>query len=343
MLLKKGSLDLISSEIAIMMGADAKILTAALSGAKTSPTHTSKSLNFDSMGDQQVPALSGNRTYMSKGTWELEHRSSPVMEEPEEGPEHLENGGDDNADKAEDHLTKLLAGNQSTNGKMEPKDAANKRNSLYGVVKPVEREDVEVGSDPLSLLATESIKPKCSETEEKTMPVVSRYLADEIESYMNLKSPVGSKFPSMEVHKEESRETTVSSTLDHSQDKRSSLPSDSIPRVPKQHENRKSPSVSRSKTFAGRPKQPFRSRVQKERSSSVTGLGHSPQHGSLGSVVTTLSSLKLDNILSGPKIDILKSGMKQAANVASKMWGAVASAYNYSEDEASIFSYVILL
>ncbi|XP_059580658.1 DENN domain-containing protein 4C isoform X3 [Alligator mississippiensis] len=333
MLLKKGSLDLISSEIAIMMGADAKILTAALSGAKTSPTHTSKSLNFDSMGDQQVPALSGNRTYMSKGTWELEHRSSPVMEEPEEGPEHLENGGDDNADKAEDHLTKLLAGNQSTNGKMEPKDAANKRNSLYGVVKPVEREDVEVGSDPLSLLATESIKPKCSETEEKTMPVVSRYLADEIESYMNLKSPVGSKFPSMEVHKEESRETTVSSTLDHSQDKRSSLPSDSIPRVPKQHENRKSPSVSRSKTFAGRPKQPFRSRVQKERSSSVTGLGHSPQHGSLGSVVTTLSSLKLDNILSGPKIDILKSGMKQAANVASKMWGAVASAYNYSEDE----------
>ncbi|KYO43008.1 hypothetical protein Y1Q_0016120 [Alligator mississippiensis] len=254
MLLKKGSLDLISSEIAIMMGADAKILTAALSGAKTSPTHTSKSLNFDSMGDQQVPALSGNRTYMSKGTWELEHRSSPVMEEPEEGPEHLENGGDDNADKAEDHLTKLLAGNQSTNGKMEPKDAANKRNSLYGVVKPVEREDVEVGSDPLSLLATESIKPKCSETEEKTMPVVSRYLADEIESYMNLKSPVGSKFPSME-------------------------------------------------------------------------------HGSLGSVVTTLSSLKLDNILSGPKIDILKSGMKQAANVASKMWGAVASAYNYSEDE----------
>ncbi|XP_025047547.1 DENN domain-containing protein 4C isoform X7 [Alligator sinensis] len=333
MLLKKGSLDLISSEIAIMMGADAKILTAALSGAKTSPTHTSKSLNFDSMGDQQVPALSGNRTYMSKGTWELEHRSSPVMEEPEEGPEHLKNGGDDNADKAEDHLTKLLAGNQSTNGKMEPKDAANKRNSLYGVVKPVEREDVEVGSDPLSLLATESIKPKCSETEEKTMPVVSRYLADEIESYMNLKSPVGSKFPSMELHKEESREITVSSTLDHSQDKRSSLPSDSIPRVPKQHESRKSPSVSRSKTFAGRPKQPFRSRVQKERSSSVTGLGHSPQHGSLGSVVTTLSSLKLDNILSGPKIDVLKSGMKQAANVASKMWGAVASAYNYSEDE----------
>ncbi|XP_019410342.1 PREDICTED: DENN domain-containing protein 4C isoform X1 [Crocodylus porosus] len=331
MLLKKGSLDLISSEIAIMMGADAKILTAALSGTKTSPTHTVKSLNFDSMGDQQVPGLSGNRTHMSKGTWELEHRSSPVMEEPEEGPEHLENGSDDNADKAENHLTKLLAGNQSTNGKMEPKDAVNKRNSLYGVVKPVEREDVEVGSDPLSLLATESIEPKCSETEEKATPVVSRYLADEIESYMNLKSPVGSKFPSMELHKEERR--TVSSTLDHSQDKRSSLPSDSIPPVPEQHESRKSPSVSRSKTFAGRPKQPSRSRAQKERSSSVTGLGHSPQHASLGSVVTTLSSLKLDNILSGPKIDVLKSGMKQAANVASKMWGAVASAYNYSEDE----------
>ena len=32
-------------------------------------------------------------------------------------------------------------------------------------------------------------------------------------------------------------------------------------------------------------------------------------------------------------MDVFKSGMKQAASVASKVWGAVASAYSYSDDE----------
>ncbi|ELK29327.1 DENN domain-containing protein 4C [Myotis davidii] len=45
------------------------------------------------------------------------------------------------------------------------------------------------------------------------------------------------------------------------------------------------------------------------------------------------AGLKLDNILSGPKIDVIKSGMKQAATVASKMLVAVATAYSYSDDE----------
>uniref|UniRef100_A0A8C3TIR3 DENN domain containing 4C n=1 Tax=Chelydra serpentina TaxID=8475 RepID=A0A8C3TIR3_CHESE len=264
MLLKKGSLDLSSSEIAIMMGADAKILTAALSGAKT-------------MGDQQPP-----------------------------------------------------------NQKADARDAVTKRNSLYGVIKAVEREDVEVGLDPLSLLVTESIEPKPSEPEEKIVsPVVARNLADEIESYMNLKSPLGSKSSSMELHKQESREAVASSTIGLSQERRSSLPSDSVPPAPEKSENRKSPLVSRSKTFTGRPKQQAHSRFQKERPSSLSVLGRSSQHGSLGSVVTSLSNLKLDNILSGPKIDVLKSGVKQAVNVANRMWGAVTSQYNYSDDEAS--------
>ncbi|XP_074809552.1 DENN domain-containing protein 4C [Natator depressus] len=335
MLLKKGSLDLSSSEIAIMMGADAKILTAALSGAKTSPPHTSKSSSFGSMGDQQVSGRSGTRTHVSEGAEELEHKSSSVLEEPEEGQKHLENGGEDSAAKAENIHAELLDGDQPPNQKTDARDAVTKRNSFYGVIKPVEREDVEVGLDPLSLLATESIEPKPPEPEEKIVsPVVARNLADEIESYMNLKSPLGSKSSSMELHKHENGEAAASSTLDRSLERRSSLPSDSVPPAPEKSENRKSPLVSRSKTFTGRPKQQTHSRVQKERPLSLSVLGRSSQHGSLGSVVTSLSNLKLDNILSGPKIDVLKSGVKQAVNAANRMWGAVTSQYNYSDDEA---------
>ncbi|XP_049652489.1 DENN domain-containing protein 4C isoform X3 [Accipiter gentilis] len=331
MLLKKGSLDLHSKEIAIMMGADAKILTAALSGAKTSPCHLNKSHSFESTVDQQVSGVSGTWSCVTESDWELEHRSSPVLEEPGEGQEHLENGRDENMTTVED--MNLEQSTESKKRKPESKDATTKRNSFYGVVKPIEREDVEVGLDPLSLLATDSMQPRHLEPEEKLVsPVAARNLADEIESYMNLKNPLGSKFPSMELHKPE-RETEASGTLGHSQERRSSLPLDPVLPSPKSYENRRSPSVSRSKTFTGRPKQQTHPRVQKERSSSLTGLGRSSPHGSLGSVVTTLSNLKLDNILSGPKMDVLKSGMKQAANVASKMWGVVTSAYSYSDDE----------
>ncbi|XP_010085052.1 PREDICTED: DENN domain-containing protein 4C, partial [Pterocles gutturalis] len=331
MLLKKGSLDLHSKEIAIMMGADAKILTAALSGAKASPSHRNKSHSFESIVDKQVSGVNGTWSCVTESDWELERRSSPVLEEPGEGQEHLENGRDENLTAVEDMNLEQSA--ESKNQKPESKDATTKRNSFYGVVKPIEREDVEVGLDPLSLLATDSMQPRHPEPEEKLVsPVAARNLADEIESYMNLKNPLGNKFPSMELHKAD-REAEASGTLGHSQERRSSLPLDPILPSPELYENRRSPSVSRSKTFTGRPKQQTHPRVQKERSSSLTGLGRSSPHGSLGSVVTTLSHLKLDNILSGPKMDVLKSGMKQAASVASKMWGVVTSAYSYSDDE----------
>ncbi|NWR23745.1 DEN4C protein, partial [Emberiza fucata] len=327
MLLKKGSLDLHSKEIAIMMGADAKILTAALSGAKTSL----KSHSFENITGQQVSDISGTWSGVTQSDWDLEHRSSPVLEEPGEGQEDLENGRDGNMTTVEDINLEQSA--ESKNQKPESKDATAKRNSFYGVVKPIEREDVEVGLDPLSLLATDSTQPGYPEPGEKLIsPVAARNLADEIESYMNLKNPLGGRFPSMELHKPD-KEAEASGTLGHSQERRSSLPLDPILPSSKCYESRRSPSVCRSKTFTVRSKQQTHPQVQKERSSSLTGLARSSPHGSLGTVVTTLSSLKLDNILSGPKIDVLKSGMKQAANVASKMWGVVTSAYSYSDDE----------
>ncbi|NXX42056.1 DEN4C protein, partial [Tricholaema leucomelas] len=332
MLLKKGSLELHSKEIAIMMGADAKILTAALCGAKTPPCLMNKSHSFKSIVDQQLSGTSGAWSFVAESDGELEHTSSPVLEQPGEGQEHHENGRDENMMTMEG--MSLGQSSESENQKPEFKDSTTKRNSFFGVAKPIEREDVEVGLDPLSLLATDSTQPRHPDSEEKLMsPVAARNLADEIESYMNLKNPLGSKFPSMELHKPEG-EAEASSTLGHSQERRSSLPLDPVLPSAKSSENRRSPTVSRSKTFTGRPKQQIHPRVQKERSSSLTGLGRSSPHGSLGSVVTTLSNLKLDNILSGPKMDVLKSGMKQAANVASKMWGVVTSAYNYSDDEA---------
>ncbi|KAF4804829.1 DENN domain-containing protein 4C [Turdus rufiventris] len=331
MLLKKGSLDLHSKEIAIMMGADAKILTAALSGVKTSPSHMNKSHSFENITDQQVSDISGTWSGVTESDWDLEHRSLPVLEEPGEGQEHLENGRDGNLTTVED--MNLEQAGESQNQKPEFKDTPAKRNSFYGVVKPIEREDVEVGLDPLSLLATDSTQPDYPEPGEKLMsPVAARNLADEIESYMNLKNPLGNKFPSMELHKPD-KEAEASGTLGHFQERRSSLPLDSILPSSKCYENQRSPSVSRSKTFTGPSKQQTHPQVQKDQSSSLTGLGRSSPHGSLGTVVTTLSNLKLDNILSGPKMDVLKSGMKQAANVASKMWEVVTSAYSYSDDE----------
>ncbi|KAF5912809.1 hypothetical protein HPG69_007799 [Diceros bicornis minor] len=302
MLLKKSSLDLNSSEVAVMMGADAKILTAALTCPKTSPLHIARTHSFDSVSCH----LADTRTRVSESTWDSEHRSSSVLEMLEESQELLEPVVDDSV--AETTMTKGTCdslqndsnSNQSRDLKAGSKDLTNKRSSLSGVAKAVEREDVETGLDPLSLLATECIGEKTPDSEDKLFsPVIARNLADEIESYMNLKSPLGSKSSTQETPESEKR----------------------------------SPTVSRSKTFTGRFKQQTPSRGHKERSSSLSALVRSSPHGSLGSVVSSLSGLKLDNILSGPKIDVLKSGMKQAATVASKMWVAVASAYNYSDDE----------
>ncbi|KAF4025339.1 hypothetical protein G4228_017299 [Cervus hanglu yarkandensis] len=338
MLLKKSSLDLNSSEVAIMMGADAKILTALTTSPKTSPLHNSRTHSFESISCHPADT----RTRVSESTWDSEHRSL-VLEMLEESQELIEPVVDENVAKAtmtKDTCDSLQNdSNQSRDWKAGSRDLANKRNSLYGVAKAVEREDVETGLDPLSLLATECIGEKTDSEEKLFSPVIARNLADEIESYMNLKSPLGSKSSSMELHGEGNRESGATSAFIHSLERRSSLPLDHGPPAQESPESEKdSPAVSRSKTFTGRLKQQTPSRSPKERSTSLSALVRSSPQGSLGSVVNSLSGLKLDNILSGPKMDVLKSGMKQAATVASKMWGAVASAYNYSDDEVLMSS-----
>ncbi|KAB0402322.1 hypothetical protein E2I00_004777 [Balaenoptera physalus] len=335
MLLKKSSLDLNSSEVAIMMGADARILTAALTSPKTSPLHIARTHSFESISCHPADT----RTRVSESTWDSERRSSSVLEMLEESQEFIEPVVDENVAKTtvtKDACDSLQNdSNQSRDLKAGSKDLVNKRSSLCGVAKAIEREDVETGLDPLSLLATECIGEKKTDSEDKLFsPVIARNLADEIESYMNLKSPLGSKSSSMELHEEGNREPGTTSAFIHPLERRSSLPLDHGPAAQESPESEKSsPAVSRSKTFTGRFRQQTPSRGHKERSASLSALVRSSPHGSLGSVVNSLSGLKLDNILSGPKMDVLKSGMKQAATVASKMWVAVSSAYSYSDDE----------
>ncbi|XP_041507365.1 DENN domain-containing protein 4C isoform X2 [Microtus oregoni] len=334
MLLKKSSLDLNSSEMAVMMGADAKILTAALTCPKTSPLHVSRTHSFDNVNCHPTDM----RTRMSEGTWDFEHKASPVLEMLEESQELLESVVDDTAAETTakvtcDSLQNESNSSQSRDRRAGSKDTVNKRSTSYAVGKTIERKGVETGLDPLSLLATECVE-KTSDSEEKFSPVISRNLADEIESYMNLKSPLGSKSSSMELHGEGNQEPGSPASFAHRLERRSSLPLDRGPPAQDSPDFEKSsPAVSRSKTLTGRfkPQTPYR--TYKDRSTSLSALVRSSPNSSLGSVVNSLSGLKLDNILSGPKIDVLKSSMKQAATVASKMWVAVASAYSYSDDE----------
>ncbi|KAM6183468.1 DENN domain-containing protein 4C isoform 3-T3 [Erethizon dorsatum] len=332
MLLKKSSLDLNSSEAAVMMGADAKILTAALTCPKASPLHIARTHSFENVSC----LLTDSRTCRSESTWDSQQRAPPMLEMLEESQELLEPVVGDNVAKTTltkatcDSLQNDSSSNQSRDLKTGTEDRMNKRNSLYGVAKAVEREDVETGLDPLSLLATECVKEKTPDSEDKMFsPVITRNLADEIESYMNLKSPLGSKSSSMELHGEGNRESGSTTAFIHPLERRSSLPLDHVPPAQENPESENSsPAVSRSKTFTARFKHQTPHRTYKDRSTSLSALMRS-SHGSLGSVVNSLSGLKLDNILSGPKIDVLKSSMKQAATVASKVWEETSRDYSF--------------
>ncbi|XP_061131161.1 DENN domain-containing protein 4C isoform X2 [Syngnathus typhle] len=255
------------------LGADARILAAAFSAARSAsgPGAASKAL-FRDLEEEAFPE-------------EFQGLVSPAREESGGGdggklPDKCGGGGD---------------------AKEEESGA-----------RPVnlERADVEAGADPLSLLASESPEPASVDGLEPLEPpavVVSRNLAEEIEMYMSLRSPPGAGGKS-----------------EPPPERRCSLPG-SPAEAPRPRPA--GSALARSKTFAAKSQPPAAP------SSTLAPLTKSSQGGSLGSVINSISAIKMDNLLSGPKMDVLKSGMKQAANVASKMWVAVATAYSYSDDE----------
>lgn len=314
MLLEKGV-----DHMASQMGADARILAAALcAGQSPPPTSVSKSLF---QGVEEEPE---------------DDRGLILGKLPEEeGPGSPEEEKKDSIEVAETEVN---------TEKQEGKDTETQEedSGLRGAT--LERADVEAGADPLSLLvsATEESASVTSQELPRSVPaVVSRNLAEEIEMYMSLRSPMGMKSTSMELQQAQG-DSTDSIQPKPSLERRSSLP---VPPVktpagsPSDTPKRSPSTVTRSKTFAVKTKSPASTAGSPgPRSASLTALVKSSQGGSLGSVINTISGIKMDTLLSGPKIDVLKSSMKQAANVASKVWGAVASAYSYSDDEVRVIT-----
>uniref|UniRef100_A0A8C7NLE6 UDENN domain-containing protein n=1 Tax=Oncorhynchus mykiss TaxID=8022 RepID=A0A8C7NLE6_ONCMY len=304
MLMEKHGVDHIVSR----MGADARILAAALSGGGTTPP-PSKPLPSAAKAlfkDLELDSEEGRGPTLGK----LSEEEGPVTD-----PTPLEEGL----------------------GKEEKRMKGDRK----------ELGEDEMGADPLSLLVSEHeelASVTSQELPQSLPPMVSRNLADEIEMYMSLRSPLGPKSCSMELHQEGQGgdPSPDAAPVKQPQERRSSLP---VP--PVKHPGgsngdttpKRSPAaVTRSKTFAVKAsRSPASSRgvVASPRSSPLTALVRSSQSGSLGSVINSISGMKMDTLLSGPKIDVLKSGMKQAGNLASKVWGAVASAYSYSDDEVS--------
>nr|XP_019951066.1 PREDICTED: DENN domain-containing protein 4C isoform X3 [Paralichthys olivaceus] len=309
MLLEKGV-----DHMASQMGADARILAAALcAGQSPPPSSVSKALfkDLEEEPEEDQGLILGKL---------------PVEDEPgasEKGKEDSKDveGSEEQIEKEEIKQTEALEDESGARG------------------ATLERADVKVGADPLSLLMSESEESASvtSQEQPRSVPaVVSRNLAEEIEMYMSLRSPLGAKSSSMELQQSQ-RDSIDAPQPKKPMERRSSLPVPPVntPTVSPGDTPKRSPNtVTRSKTFAAKTKVPVSTTASpSNRSSSLTALVKSSQGGSLGSVINSISGIKMDTLLSGPKIDVLKSGMKQAANVASKVWGAVASAYSYSDDE----------
>lgn len=312
MLLEKGV-----DHMASQMGADARILTAALSAGQSPPSSSVSKALFKDLEEEPE-----------------DDRGLIIGKLPvEEGPGAPEKGTGD---------VKDVEGTEAKMEIQERKQTEAQEDESGVRVATLERADVEVGADPLSLLVSENEESASVTSQEpaRSMPaVVSRNLAEEIEMYMSLQTPLGVKSSSMELQQSQADPTDAPQPK-QPMERRSSLP---VPPVKTQISSpgdtpKRSPNtVTRSKTFAAKTKTPAATTASPgARSSSLTALVKSSQGGSLGSVINSISGIKMDTLLSGPKIDVLKSGMKQAANVASKMWGAVASAYSYSDDEVSV-------
>lgn len=315
MLLEKGV-----DHMASQMGADARILAAALCvGQSPPPNIVSKALFKDL---EEEPEDDQGLTLVKL----------PEEEGAAAGAAAAEGKGEDE----ERDGTKLKMVNRERKRTETSEEDPGLR------VPTLERADVEVGADPLSLLVTESDESASISSQEppRSVPaVVSRNLAEEIEMYMSLRSPLSVKSSSMELQQAQG-DSTDPPQPKQSLERRSSLP---VPPVktptgsPGDTPKRSPNTVTRSKTFASKTKTPGSATGSPgPRSSSLTALVKSSQGGSLGSVINSISGIKMDHLLSGPKIDVLRSSMKQAANVASKVWGAVASAYSYSDDEVSV-------
>lgn len=233
MLMEKHGVD----HIARRMGADARILAAALSGCGTTqpPTNPPSKALFKELESEE-----GRGPMLGK----LSEEEGPVMD-----PTPLEEG----LGKEE----KRMDGEDEMGLKLEEEGDSGGRGD--DSLPTLEMKEVEVGADPLSLLVSEheELASVTSQELPHSLPaVVSRNLADEIEMYMSLRSPLGPKSSSMEFHQggQGGDSSPDTAPVKQALERRSSLPvppvkhpgglsGDSTPK-------RSPAAVTRSKTFA---------------------------------------------------------------------------------------------
>uniref|UniRef100_A0A8C5AK66 DENN domain-containing protein 4C n=1 Tax=Gadus morhua TaxID=8049 RepID=A0A8C5AK66_GADMO len=341
-MLSDGGVDAMASR----MGADARILAAALStaaalgGGGAGGGGVSKAL-FKDLDEEPEDDLGSPLVDLGSSSVDL---GSPLVDLSEEaGPQEDAFPGEEEAKEGtglEEGLTEGVGEEKEEEEEEEVvKDGDLADEAAAG--RSLEREDVVVGADPLSRMASEteelaSISSQDLPSPASSLPaVVSRNLAEEIEMYMSL----GPKSSSMELRFDPAPPPEPSPL-----GRRASLPvppaqTPSPPSTTASQEAtpKRSPhAVTRSKTFTARGRTPVSGGAASltPRPNALTALVRaSPAANTLGSVINSFSGMKMDALLSGPKMDVLKSGMKQATSVASKVWGAVVSAYAYSDDE----------
>ncbi|XP_053574510.1 C-myc promoter-binding protein isoform X2 [Bombina bombina] len=181
------------------------------------------------------------------------------------------------------------------------------------LTKPIEKTDVKVGLDPLSLLAaeTEQYVEEEEVEEDKSLltPSTRRDLAEEIEMYMNnMSSPLTSRASSMDLQKTNCDQ--FKSPRDVPFCRRLSLPPTS-PQVPR---------LTKSKTYYTKREERHRTRLWSSPSFSTS----SSQNEQLNESALALMSPTSFNTLLTPTFDVLKSSMfsagKGVAEKASKWY-----------------------
>ncbi|XP_035274889.1 DENN domain-containing protein 4C-like [Anguilla anguilla] len=309
---RAGMLETSADRMAVAMAADAKILEAALSGCKTTPTSSALgSAPFKGMEPEggvsgSSDAAEGNDVFLEPPSKLSEVRLPEAV------------GAD--CPRTEGDSVALLRGGDGGQSDPAQRDSSSSR--------AVEREGVATGADLLSPLpVTDSSKTSPARTRDPRTPVPPTAAPQNLAS-----SPLGPKSFSMELHHQGAPQpaTEVDSASSVSPGRRASLPAS--PTLP---------GVGRSGAVAGQRK----GWGAVQRAGSFSALMRSSPRSSLGSLIGSLSGLapprmgqllappRMEQLLAGPKMEALKSGVKQAASVAIKVWDTVASAYAYSDDE----------
>ncbi|XP_062998526.1 C-myc promoter-binding protein [Elgaria multicarinata webbii] len=202
-------------------------------------------------------------------------------------------------------------------------------------IKPIEKTGVEMGFDPLSLLAAETEQQKEEEDEEDdrsaSTPSAKRDLAEEIEMYMNnMNSPLTSRTPSIDLQKacNDKNSNKKSPTLSQPC-RRSSLP----PYSPRPA------SLTKSKSYNVRNEERVRDRLWSSPVFSPSNLSRGQSQDMAGTgTLASPTSFNLDTLLT-PTFDVLKSSMfsagKGVAEKASKWYSKFATYAAPSKDPNS--------